>query len=53
MSGVAVATTTDPPEEPTMRLVTRDGFLAAEIEGPDGPPLTVEAVRELRERPRR
>jgi AbrB family looped-hinge helix DNA binding protein len=33
-----------------MRLVERDGFLAAEVEGDDGPALTVEAVRELLER---
>jgi AbrB family looped-hinge helix DNA binding protein len=36
-----------------MRLVERDGFLAAEVEGDDEPPLTVEAVRELLERLRR
>ena len=36
-----------------VRLVERDGFLAAEIEGYDGPPLTVEGVRELLERLRR
>jgi AbrB family looped-hinge helix DNA binding protein len=36
-----------------VRLVERDGFLAAEIEGYDGPPLTVEAVRDLLDRLRR
>jgi len=36
-----------------MRLVQRDGFLAAEIEGDDGPPLTVEEVRVTLERVRR
>jgi AbrB family looped-hinge helix DNA binding protein len=36
-----------------MRLVQRDGFLAAEIEGDDGPPLTVEEVRATLERVRR
>jgi AbrB family looped-hinge helix DNA binding protein len=36
-----------------MKLVERDGFLAAEIEGYDGPPLTAEDVREVLERVRR
>lgn len=35
-----------------MRLVERDGFLAAELEGDDGPPLTVEEVRATLERVR-
>jgi len=30
-----------------IRLVERDGFLAAEVEGDQGPPLTAEAVRDL------
>jgi AbrB family looped-hinge helix DNA binding protein len=29
-------------------LTERDGFLAAEVESDDGPPLTVEEVRHLR-----
>lgn len=37
-----------------MRLVERDGFLAAEIEGQDEePPLSTQEVRELLERVRR
>lgn len=36
-----------------MRLVERDGFLAAEVEGDDEPPLSTEEVRELLERVRR
>lgn len=42
--------------EPTskrMHLVERDGFLAAEVEEDEGPPLTAEQVRELLERLRR
>lgn len=35
-----------------VRLVERDGFLAAESEH-EGPPLTVDAVRDLLERSRR
>lgn len=36
-----------------VRLVERDGFLAAELEGDEGPPLTIEEVRDLVERVRR
>jgi AbrB family looped-hinge helix DNA binding protein len=37
-----------------MRLVERDGFLAAEVDaGPDAAPLTTEDVRDLLERTRR
>jgi AbrB family looped-hinge helix DNA binding protein len=36
-----------------VRLVEREGFLAAEIEGYDGPALTVDDVRALLERLRR
>lgn len=36
-----------------MRLVKRDGFLAAEVEGDDEPALSTEEVRELLERVRR
>ena len=42
------------PVSRTMRLVERDGFLAAEIEGgADVPPLTVDEVRAVVERLRR
>jgi AbrB family looped-hinge helix DNA binding protein len=30
-----------------VRLVERDGFMAAEVEGDEGAPLTVEEVRDL------
>lgn len=36
-----------------VRLVERDGFLAAEVEDDDAAPLTVDEVRELLERVRR
>lgn len=36
-----------------MRLVEREGFLAAEVDGDEGPPLTAEQVRDLLERTRR
>lgn len=36
-----------------MRLVAREGFLAAEVEGDDVAPLTTEQVREALERLRR
>jgi AbrB family looped-hinge helix DNA binding protein len=41
------------PVPATMELVERDDFLAAEMPGDDGPPLTVDDVRELVERTRR
>jgi AbrB family looped-hinge helix DNA binding protein len=41
------------PASKEVRLVERDGFLAAEVEDDDGEPLTVEQVRELLERTRR
>lgn len=36
-----------------MRLVERDGFLAAEVERDEEPPLSTEQVREVLERVRR
>jgi AbrB family looped-hinge helix DNA binding protein len=36
----------------SMRLIERDGFLAAEVEGDDAPPLSVEEVRAVLERVR-
>lgn len=36
-----------------MRLVERDGFLAAEMEDDEGPPLSTREVRDLLERFRR
>jgi len=36
-----------------MRLVERSGFLAAEVDGDEGPPLSSTQVRELLERVRR
>ncbi len=36
-----------------IRLIERDGFLAAEAEDDEGPPLTTEQVRALLERERR
>ncbi len=41
------------PAAPEMVLVERDGFLAAEIPGDDGPPQTADEVREVLERLRR
>lgn len=41
------------PASGEMRLVERDGFLAAEIVEDEGPPLTAEQVREVLERLRR
>lgn len=41
------------PKSKGMRLVERDGFLAAEVEDDEGPPLTAQQVRELLERLRR
>ncbi|MGI8815021.1 MAG: AbrB/MazE/SpoVT family DNA-binding domain-containing protein [Pseudonocardia sp.] len=38
---------------PTMALVERDGFLAAEVADGEAPPLTAEDVRDLLERTRR
>ena len=36
-----------------MRLVRRKGFLVAEVEGDQGPPMTAEEVRDILERVRR
>jgi AbrB family looped-hinge helix DNA binding protein len=41
------------PASKPIRLVERDGFLAAEIESDDGPPLTAGDVRDVLERLRR
>jgi AbrB family looped-hinge helix DNA binding protein len=41
------------PVSKDVRLVERDGFLAAEVDDDDGEPLTVEQVRDLLERVRR
>jgi AbrB family looped-hinge helix DNA binding protein len=41
------------PVSKPVRLVERDGFVAAEVEGDDGPPLTTDEVRALLERLRR
>ena len=44
--------TIEPVSKP-MQLVEREGFLAAEVAGVEGPPLTAEEVRDLLERLRR
>jgi hypothetical protein len=50
---VAMATAGDDIGDPSaMRLAGRDGFLAAEIDREDVPPLTAEAVREVLEQVR-
>jgi AbrB family looped-hinge helix DNA binding protein len=41
------------PVSAPMELVERDGFLAAEVPGDEGPTLTTDEVRDLLERTRR